>query len=66
MECWHMWLEIRVVDESLVGWSWKFDNCWKWNNNKLLAINGDGEENFSCLFIVPFFGVCVYVCFVSY
>ncbi len=62
MECWHMWLEIRVVDEGLVGWSWNLTIVENEKNDKLFAINGNREENFSCLFVVPFFGVCVF-CF---
>ncbi len=49
-----LWPKIRVVDETLFGWSWSWiDNSQKPEGDKLSAIDGNGEKSFG-LFALHF------------
>jgi hypothetical protein len=57
-----MWLEIRVVDEGLVGWSW---NLTIVENNKMInfwQLMAMGKKILVAFLLCLFF---VYACFVS-
>jgi hypothetical protein len=53
-----MWLEIRLVDEGLIGWSWNFDNVEneKMKNFWQLMVMG---KKIWVAFLLCLFLVCV-------